>query len=195
MERITYIKSADGQEIGVVYGQIAFKMEPVEEGHFVIKSSEVFEEGKGWQQFFGSYDGDPIRSKEEFYEFVIDCADHIDEVKNLGRSTEASNFQTPWGTAQSCTHYGEGVAYYSTGIAFGFQVSRELNETIPLPLRTADGWYADMVEDSRLVIGLPDYFTSTELKQAEKEMRRDAPHLWQAHQAYLELTQSRSPGL
>jgi hypothetical protein len=193
VERISYITTEDGEELGVVYGQIALKMEEIDNGQFVIKTSENFEEGQGWCLFFGSYDDNPIRSKTEFYEFVSDCADHMDEVKLLDRQTTESNVQTPWGQAYSQISFGEGVTYFTTGISFGFRVDREVNQTIPTILRTEDGWYADMVEDHRVILGLPDHFTSSERKQAERQIKRDEPHLWQALQAHRELEQAPAP--
>lgn len=194
MSKISYLKAADGREIGVVDNRIAFVMDEVEDGLFIVKSSESFDIEKGWHNFFSAYADNPIRTKQEFYKFVMDCEEHLDEVSKFNRITfERIEADTPWGTAISRTHFGNDIYHYTTGIAFGFHVPEALNATIPEALRIADGWYADMSDDCRMVIGLPDHFTAVERKQALKELEREHPELWQAYNELLETEENSQP--
>ena len=76
---------------------------------------------------------------------------------------------TPWGRADSCEDYGEGVKFYSTPSHGGFRISGAALRRIPQQFRmmySAKGWFEEDCDWAIPVYFLPEYFSAAEYVSA-----------------------------
>lgn len=89
---------------------------------------------------------------------------------------------TPWGNADSATHYGNGLVFYGTPSHGGFKVGAGLLKRIPEFMQRADrytdgtkGWYEEDCGWSIVAVCLPEFFTADELEDATRIAERYYP--------------------
>ena len=93
---------------------------------------------------------------------------------------------TPWGSAQSASHYGRGLIMYSTASHGGFHVSNGLLSRIPDYLQSADkyadgtaGWYEEDCAWAIVVVCIPERFRLEARMDAVRIMQNVYPEQWQ----------------
>ena len=83
---------------------------------------------------------------------------------------------TPWGTAQSIRHYGEGITEYTTASHGGMHVSEELVQMMPERFRTTwagAGWYEEDCDTCMVIVSFPDRFLPAVVAIAQAYIDRE----------------------
>ena len=162
-------------------GDSAFAMVPTRQGrHFLATGWRLSRPLATWRRddFYG-HSGD-VADEAAFRALVEENAVHQRERAALGRLEIVSRANTPWGSSQGATIYGEGVLSHSTAGHGGFQLASEQNARVHPLLRSSSGFYEEDAEWAAVAQALPELFTGYERRQAEQTLRHHWPDAWEA---------------
>jgi hypothetical protein len=100
------------------------------------------------------------------------------------------NSRTPWGSADSATHYGAGVILYSTPSHGGFWLSEARRAALcpevrafVSPYHKSPGWFEEDCEWALVALSFPFLFTADELATARRTAASCYPELFKALQS------------
>ena len=92
---------------------------------------------------------------------------------------------TPWGSSQSVEVIAPGIRFLSTASHGGIELSRERLAEMPAHLKTPTTFYQagstffeEDCEYARVVLAFPQYFTPTQVKQADQSLRVIHPEIF-----------------
>ena len=86
---------------------------------------------------------------------------------------------TPWGTSQSATKYGDGITFYETASHGGFHVRENRNAAMPDALRQDDGWYEEDCEACKVILAFPLHFSPKQVDGAQDTLKNWYPALYE----------------
>lgn len=173
-------RSADGLTVARV-GDAVFALIPTADGRQSLANGwRLTKPMSDWTRsdFYGH--GGEVDGEEAFRALMFEMAEHQREKADLGRQDVSSWANTPWGTSQSATRYGEGVLFHSTSSHGGFHLTPERNAQVHPMLRNPAGWYEEDAAWAAVAFAWPDFFTGRERRQAEETLRHDFPEAWEA---------------
>src|SRR5579872_1511004 len=172
---VAFGRSADGLVVALV-GETAYAMAPAGQGrHYLIRSWPLSRPMAEWIRADFFCPTEELADERAFRAAVLETAEHLRELKALGRIETPSCADTPWGVSQTATLYAEGVTLHSTARHGGFELSDERNQKVHSLLRSKDGWYEEDAEWAIVAISFPHLFTAFERRCAERTVKDNWP--------------------
>ncbi|MEQ8285731.1 hypothetical protein [Thalassospira sp.] len=95
-------------------------------------------------------------------------------------SRHALCVHTPWGIADHCREYAEGITFYGTPSHGGFKLSPERLAAMHPALRVPAGWFEEDCEWAKVAFAFPECFTPEQREAAIHTLKDWCPDAYEA---------------